>query len=209
MSKEIDIGLIEQLASKICHDLISPIGAVNNGIEFLEEMGADAGQEVIDLITYSASQASAKLQAYRMAYGSGGADANIKPEDVHTAIEAVLGKNSKIKQDWDPHTPLGPEERPKGFCKTLISGILLAIECLPKGGTIAVQADGDEGVRIIATGEDACPRGDAIRALDNSMPRESLEPKYVHPYIAGIMARHYGFELSLTEAGDGKVVIAY
>jgi len=72
MSVTIDTDILELMASKVCHDLISPIGAVNNGIEFLTEMGPDAGEEVTDLIAFSASQASAKLKAFRMAYGVGG-----------------------------------------------------------------------------------------------------------------------------------------
>ena len=73
MSKQIDTHVLEILASKICHDLISPIGAVNNGVELMEEMGPDAGPEATGLIAYSAHQASAKLQVFRVAYGVGGA----------------------------------------------------------------------------------------------------------------------------------------
>ena len=101
MSNTIDTGILEILSSKICHDLISPIGAVNNGIEFLTEMGPDAGEEVTDLIAFSANQASAKLKAYRMAYGAGGADDSIKPEEVDQAIEDIISAEGKIKQDWD------------------------------------------------------------------------------------------------------------
>jgi histidine phosphotransferase ChpT len=88
-AKPIDVAMLEVLASKICHDLISPIGAVNNGVELIEDMGPDAGPEATALIAFSAQQASAKLQAFRMAYGIGGADSNIKPEDVHKAIELL------------------------------------------------------------------------------------------------------------------------
>ena len=67
-------SVIELLASRICHDLVSPVGAINNGVEFMEEMGDDAEQrkEALGLISHSASQASAKLMAFRIAYGSGG-----------------------------------------------------------------------------------------------------------------------------------------
>ena len=102
MSDKIDIEILEVLASKICHDLISPIGAVNNGVEILEEMGPDAGPDVTELIAYSAASASAKLKAYRLAYAAGGADINLKPEDVHEAIEGIVAKDNKIQQNWDP-----------------------------------------------------------------------------------------------------------
>ena len=85
----ISAAVLELLASRICHDLISPVGAVNNGVEFLEEMGADAGAEAIQLIAHSARQASVRLQAFRICYGTGGRDSNIKPEDIKKAFEAL------------------------------------------------------------------------------------------------------------------------
>ena len=71
--------LASYVASRICHDLISPVGAINNGVEFMEEMGEDPEQrkDALGLISHSASQASAKLQAFRIAYGAGGRDNNV------------------------------------------------------------------------------------------------------------------------------------
>jgi len=139
MSQTIDADLLELLASKICHDLISPIGAVNNGIELMEEMGPDGAPEAIELIAYSATQASAKLQAFRMAYGAGGADANIKPEDVYKTIEQIVGPDKKVTQAWDARGDFGSLREKEGFCKILICVLLLAIEALPKGGKLSVS----------------------------------------------------------------------
>ena len=208
MNNEIDVGILELLASKICHDLISPIGAVNNGIEILEEMGPDAGQEVTDLISYSAAQASAKLQAYRMAYGAGGADTGIKPEDVHKAIEGMVSADKKIKQHWDPHAPLGPSERPSGFSKMLISMILLGMECLPKGGAIAVVGEGEDVIVKVA-GPDANMRAGFADALSLKLPREKLEPKFMHAYITGVVAREYGFTTSSDETLTDTVTLRF
>ncbi len=97
----IDFRVLEILTSKICHDLISPIGAVNNGVEFMQEMGLEDAGDGLDLIAFSAQQAGAKLHAYRMAYGAGGADNSIKPEDVYDAIQDVIGPDNKIRQAWD------------------------------------------------------------------------------------------------------------
>lgn len=204
MSHTIDIGMMELLASKICHDLISPIGAVNNGIEILDEMGPDAGEEVTDLIAYSAQQASAKLQAYRMAYGAGGADKSVKPEDVHKAIETMISADGKIKQDWNPLAPIGPAERPGGFAKILVSVLLLAIESLPKGGTLSVKADGGN-ILVLARGPDAGLREGMEAALALSLPREKLEPKFVHAYMCGLIADHYGYKLSVGGTGEGYI----
>ena len=206
MSTDIDTGILELMASKICHDIISPIGAVNNGIEFLTEMGPDAGEEVTDLIAFSASQASAKLKAYRMAYGAGGADDSIKPEEVHQAIEDIVGKEDKVSQEWDPYGDLGYEDRPKAFCKILICGILLAMDCLPKGGSINVGGGGANETKITASGDGATIRERTSEALSMSLPRDALEPKYMHAYLTGLLGKHYKYSFQL-EAQNGSVVI--
>src|SRR3954470_6811530 len=83
-------AVLELLASRVCHDLISPVGAVHNGVEFLQETGVEAGAEAVALIAHSAQQASAKLQIFRLAYGAGGRDPNIKPEDVKKAFASLV-----------------------------------------------------------------------------------------------------------------------
>lgn len=204
----IDTGVLELMASKICHDLISPIGAVNNGVEFLEDMGADAGDEVTGLIAYSAQQASAKLQAYRMAYGAGGADDTIKPEDVHKSIQAMIGADNKVRQEWDPYGNLGYEDRPQAFAKMLICALLLGIECLPKGGALRVGPGAAQGqTAITASGADANIRGQTAKALSLGLHRDALEPKYVHPYLTGLLAKSYGYEVIISEGESDSVVI--
>lgn len=104
-------SVLELLASRICHDLVSPVGAINNGVRFMEEMGEDPAQraEALNLISHSATQASAKLMAFRIAYGAGGRDPNIKPEDVQKAFSQLISGDGKITQAWDPHGNLGPK----------------------------------------------------------------------------------------------------
>ncbi len=201
-----DIHILELLSSKICHDLISPIGAVNNGVELLEEMGADSGDEVASLIAFSAQQASGKLQAFRMAYGAGGADASIKPEDIYNTFETLISGDGKIKQDWDPHAPIGPEMLPTGFSKIVMACMLLAIDCLPKGGTITVTAGESNQTVVKASGEDASFRENILTALSLDIAPEKLEPKIIHPYITGLMAKSYGFEIS-TQEDNGNFII--
>lgn len=208
MSIQIDTGILELMASKVCHDIISPIGAVNNGIEFLTEMGDHVDEEVVNLIAFSASQASAKLKAYRMAYGAGGADDSIKPEEVHQAIESIVGEEKKVIQEWDPYGELGyGEDRPKAYCKMLICGLILAMECLPKGGTLGVKAGESNETIIIAKGVNACVRERTGEALEQKLPREALEPKYVHPFLMGLLGKAYGYSPSMHEAEEDTVHI--
>lgn len=192
-----DVKLLELLASKICHDLISPIGAVANGVEFLEEMGADAGDDVTELIAFSAKQASAKLQTLRLAYGAGGADSSIKAEDVHKIFGGFIGGESRVKQDWDPHTLPAALTQTRGFAKILMTTLLLAVDCLPKGGTITLAAEDESHLSVTATGENAGLKDGVLHALENRTAISDIEPKLVHPYVTGLLARHYGIEIAI------------
>jgi histidine phosphotransferase ChpT len=203
MSNTIDTSMLELLASKICHDLINPIGAVNNGIEFMEDMGPDAGPEARELIAFSAAQATAKLQAFRLAYGAGGADSNIKPADIHKAIDQIVSLDKKIKQDWDPQTSLGGTAVQPAFCKLLICALLLAMESLPKGGALSVSADG-ESVVVCASGTGSGLRGRAADALKLAIPFAEIEPKDVHAAMTAIMAQRYNFSVSVNNPGENS-----
>jgi histidine phosphotransferase ChpT len=209
LSKPIDAHVLEVLASKICHDLISPIGAVNNGVELMEDLGPDAGPEATALIAGAAQQASAKLQAFRIAYGVGGADGNIKPEDVHKAIELIISQDKKIKQEWNANVPLGVAagQTVRGFCKMLTCALLLGMECLPKGGTLSVVPGNGAEAAVIAKGENASLRGQTGDALALKLDVNGLDPKYVHAYMTGLLAARYGFSVTANDSGQGFVSI--
>lgn len=205
MSSSIDVSILELMASKLCHDIISPVGAVANGVEFLEEMGADAGEEATSLIAFSANQASAKLQAFRYGYGAGGADNAIKPEDIFNAFEKMIAPDGKVCQKWDPHAPIGPDERPNGLCKTIMNTFLLCLECLPKGGEISLEPVDTTHLIIKASGENANFSNDSQDALLLNTAQEELSPKLVHSYLTGVLAKHYGFSVALAEQHEGSV----
>ncbi|MEM6780255.1 MAG: histidine phosphotransferase family protein [Pseudomonadota bacterium] len=209
MSDTANTAILEMLASRICHDIISPVGAVNNGVEFMEEMGPDAGDEALKLISYSASQAAAKLQAFRMAYGAGGKDPNIKPEDVQKAFSALISAEGKISQTWDPFGPLGPDPLPLGFCKILLCTMMLAMEALPKGGSISVKAGENNDTLVIAEGENAGLRDQTEDALMNKIAIDELDPRLVHPYVIGMIAELYNFSIKVLETDENKVTFAF
>jgi histidine phosphotransferase ChpT len=202
--------ILELMASKLCHDIISPVGAVANGVEFLEEMGADAGEDVTNLISFSAGQASAKLQAFRMGYGAGGADSAIKPEDVHKVFESVIAPDGKVRQHWDPYAPIGPEsyqfERPAGLSKAIMNVLLLGIECLPKGGDLTLESD-EKSITVTAKGENASMSTEAQDALHQSTPYSGLTPKLTHPYLTGLFGQHYSMAITCKSSENHRVTV--
>jgi len=201
-----DSSVLELMASRICHDLISPVGAVHNGVEFLEDAGPDDQADAISLIAHSAQQAGAKLQMFRMIYGAGGRDPNIKPEDVKRAFGNLIDADKKVKQDWD-HKAVNTADLPLGFCKILAGTLMLAQECLPKGGTVKVVQDGGK-VTVNAEGTDANARVNVKEALGVALPVESLDPRLVHPYIMGVLAKSYGYSLVIASQETGRVAFS-
>ncbi|MEM6811192.1 MAG: histidine phosphotransferase family protein [Pseudomonadota bacterium] len=203
-------AVLELLASRICHDIISPVGAINNGIELMRELGPDGLEDGLDLVEYSASQSAAKLTAFRMAYGAGGRDPNIKPEDVQKVFGDLIRQEGKISQTWDPYGKLGPDPLPPAYCKMLMCSMMLAMECLPKGGYISVRPHkdkngGDNASLIMAEGEGATIREQIEDALQQKVSPNDLDPRLVHPYAISIMAESYGYELHLKSRTDERI----
>lgn len=203
-----DVRVLELLASKICHDLISPVGAVNNGVEFLEDMGADALEEALSLIKFSAAQASAKLQAFRYAYGAGGAESSVKPEDIHKVFGALISSDGKIVQDWNPHADLGQGEGRSGFCKILMACLMLSVEFLPRGGTVSVDSGGKPGLTVVkASGSSFMVKDGVKEALEGTVAIDSLDPKTIHPYAISIMAAKYGYSVTVESQDYANIYI--
>lgn len=202
-------ALMELLASRICHDLISPVGAINNGVEFIEDTTDPAMmKDAIGLIAHSAQQASSKLMAFRLAYGAGGRDGNIKPEDIQKAFGNLVRGDGKVRQSWDPFSPLGIDVKSKGFCKILMACMMLATECLPKGGTVFVDPGPEKNTMLIrAEGQDAVVREQVEEALGHALAVDDLDPRLVHPYAISLIAESYGFSIKIKEKEQNKVTI--
>lgn len=204
----IDAKTLELITSKICHDLISPIGAINNGLEIMEEMGPDSGMDVTDLIASSAQIASAKLKAFRLAYGAGGSDANIKLSDAHSALQGILDHERRLSQDWDPSVKIGPEMLPKGTAKMIACFLLLAMECLPKGGVLRVST-GDEGQVIISgEGENPILKDGFEGCIHQTISLQDVSPALTHAFMTGFLAKDYGFDVVNIERTEGKLIFA-
>lgn len=196
--------LTELIASKICHDLTSPVGAVANGVEILEEMGAD--DDVTSLISFSAAQASGKLKTLRMAYGLGGADESIKVEQVYQIFGEYVGGDNRVKQTWDPHMNIGFEPR-RGFPKLFMCCLLLACDALPKGGTVSVSAEDDDTLLITAEGENASLKENTFKTLEHETPVEDLNPNLIHPYITKLFAKKYSYEITVDEDSENFIFL--
>src|SRR6201991_5296934 len=126
-----EIEFAALLVSRVCHDLVGPLGAVVNGMEVLEDerdpaMRADA----IKLVTMSADQALARIQFMRIAFGAAGsAGAELDLGEIGRLVTGLFA-GSKIKLEWN----VANVHWPKDWAKLLMNATLLAADCLPRGG---------------------------------------------------------------------------
>ncbi|MEM6415865.1 MAG: histidine phosphotransferase family protein [Pseudomonadota bacterium] len=187
-SVELDAMLLTSLmSSRICHDLVNPVGALSSGLEVLtdtdmdEEMRGDA----MDLVTTSTEKAVAALKFARLAYGmAGGYDVEVPFEEARELLQALFSF-SKADLDWKIAAPSAPKDHVKG----VLLCAQAAADCVPRGGTVSVS--GDKGVFLIeATGQRVMMSPDVAKALSGDT--DDLKPKHTPLYVAGVMARRSG-----------------
>ena len=167
---------IELLCSKLCHDLISPIGAISNGIEFLEqENNNNNNKDVFELISKSSNQASDKLAYYRIAFGTAGSGDLIEFNLILDLIEK-LAKEKNIGIKWFGKKDYADLSIDKISGKLLLNLVLLAFDALPRGGNIEVTVSGDEKIpnTMISVTGDKCKLHEEVEAVLVSEMSENI-----------------------------------
>jgi len=189
------------ICSRICHDLISPVGAVGNGVELMRELGAAAGPE-LDLIEQSAETAAATLAFHRIAFGAARVEDRMALEAVRrTALRWFATQRARLA--WPPAE--GEASRPAA---RLICGLLLcAASCLPRGGEARLIAAGGGGkIAVAAAGEGAGAPADAAAWLADDPSAPPPGPRDVHWLATGRHARLAGAAAAI-EAAPGRIVL--
>ena len=193
---QIDMRVMELLASKLCHDLVSPVSAINNGVELIEDIGGSVVDEAMKLIGDSGTVASRRLRLYRMAYGRAGSEESLAVKDVRQVAEQYLA-NGKISLVWPEGQPVEDVATQRGFLKTLLNVIVLAEETLAYGGVISVREAGSaRGCKIEIIGRNAHLSLALQEALDGSATVEALTPRSIQAYVTGRFAAQFGFKMT-------------
>ena len=196
MSIQLDPRVLELVASRICHDLVSPVGAINNGVELMQEMGAEAGEEAISLVSTSAQQASIRLKCFRLAYGAAGTDKNVGFRDIKDAFTNWL-TSGRVQAEFEQGLDVKFSMPPLGFFKCVLNLMILAEECNRGEGKIFISAiEGGNGIKVLATGKQVGFRDGTEGALKGETKAADLDPRSVHAYVTAKFAEHFGFTLS-------------
>jgi len=203
------LDLAALLCSRVCHDLISPTGAIVNGLEVLEEKESDEETKTfaLDLIKKSAKTASARLQFCRLAFGAAGsAGAQIDLGDAQAMGQAFI-EDGKTKLTWNLPRVLLPKNR----VKLLLNMLIIAGQTIPRGGMLTVDALGEGegmGFRITATGLNARIPQAVPALLEGTSESGSVDAHAIQPFYAGLLARACGLKVDLKAEGDAIVVTA-
>jgi histidine phosphotransferase ChpT len=202
------LDLAALLCSRVCHDLISPAGAIVNGLEVLEESKDEETKSfALDLIKKSAKTASARLQFCRIAFGAAGsASAQVDLGDAESVARGFI-EDEKVKLTWNLPRALLPKNR----VKLLLNMILVAAQSIPRGGILAVEGEGTSEAmtfRITARGLNSrIPQ--AVPALLNGSPESGVVDAHaIQPFYAGLLGRTLGLAVSIETDGDAIVVAA-
>lgn len=209
----IDLRVAELMCSRLCHDLVSPVGAINNGVELIEELGGDSTGEAMALVSQSAERAAALLRCFRLAYGAAGASAATGLAEAREAAEGYLA-GTKVALVW-PAAEGSGAALPPGAAKVALNLVMLAAEALVYGGAIRVEIGGAASpadalarrVTVIAEGRAAALGDEEALALHGSSPPDTLTPRTVHAYAVGAFARHYRLGLAYDQAMAGRLTL--
>lgn len=201
---QIPVRALELLCSRICHDVVSPVAAISNGVELLTEMGADGLEDSMGLLTHAARQASVRLQMFRLSYGAGGSETMVTGKMIYETFNQYI-ESDKVKLEWDLMNATPDEDLKAGFFKVLVNAMLFAREVLIRGGTVKVSKDGYV-MSVEATGETVTVREGMAEALKGDIAVDDLTPKTIHPYMTRMFADHFGYPLAY-EAGENSIKI--
>jgi histidine phosphotransferase ChpT len=202
------VDLASLLCSRLCHDLMSPVGALNNGIELLaDETDPDMREKCLELLADSARASANKLKFFRLAFGAGGGFADaIDTHEAEAALQGVFGPERRIELGW----MVAGDKLPKGAVKLLLNLALLAGDALVRGGRLDVGAETQDGeIELVIRGEG--PRillDPALReTLAKGMSGGTVEPRAAGAWLAHSLAAEAGGSIRLSDPSAEVLLI--
>ena len=170
--------LASLLCSRLCHDLLSPVGALSNGLELLaEERDPEMRKRCMELLEQSARISTDKLRFFRLAFGAaGGFDDLVPVAEARALVDALVANNERVSVEWT----LGTASLPKPAIKTLLNLAMIGLDALVRGGTLSIGAevrDAASEIVVRAAGPRIAFDPTIGQALDGSLPPADLSSR--------------------------------
>jgi histidine phosphotransferase ChpT len=196
------LDLAALMCSRVCHDVISPVGAIVNGLEVMDlEKDAAMREDALRLVRESAGRASSRLQFARLAFGAGGsAGAAIDLSAAHTVARTYF-EDEKAELVWEAPRLL----LPKNKVKLLLNLLLLAGPAIPRGGTIKVTVEGGEAAStmiVTATGPNARIPPHVTELLAGQSATGSVDAHAIQPFYTGLIAKAADMQIAVDIEGE-------
>jgi histidine phosphotransferase ChpT len=202
------LELAALLCSRVCHDLISPVGAIVNGLEVLDDNPKPEDRDfALDLIRKSAKTASARLQFCRLAFGAAGSSgAQIDLGDAQAMAKGHI-EDGKITLGWNLPRLLLPKNR----VKLLLNMLVIAQQTIPRGGALTINPVGEGetmSFRVTAAGLNARVPQNIADVLSAPSVPPATDAHAVQPYYTRLLAQACGLKVSLAPEGENVVIAA-
>ena len=184
--------IVDLICSRICHDVINPVSAINNGIELIADMGEGVDGEAFSLVADSAAIVAARLNVMRYCFGAAGPSF----DEVRTAALAYF-EGGKITVNWPRQGLLDMSgEMKDAYPKMVLNTVLLCAEAVGIAGTVTLEAGAGGVLTVSAEATRSTIRTDVLQGM-GATP-ESLEAKTIQAYYTGIIAERFGYRLDKT-----------
>lgn len=195
-------SLAALLCARICHDLISPVGALSTAIEILDDdANTDMHGDAMDLIRNSSRQANAKLKFLRLALGAGGsAPGIIAIHEIKSLVEAMYGEG-KADLSWNTEG----DGINKNGARILLNLVMLAVQAVPRGGNITINITPDAAaLNLILDATGPKSRLDAAieKTLSGKSPEDGFDGRTIQPFYTGMLVREINGSLSAAIEGE-------
>jgi histidine phosphotransferase ChpT len=207
MTTTSSLELASLLCSRLCHDMLSPVGALSNGLELLaDEKDPDMRRRCFELLEQSARISADKLKFFRLAFGAAGGFGDLVPvTEARLLVDALVADNERLTLNW----ALGSTSLPKPAIKTLLNFALIGIDALPRGGTLdlaAEQRDKVSEIVVRASGPKIAFDGDIGRALSGQLGHADLSSRTAPAAMLHELAEVLNGELQFALADDALVL---
>ncbi len=205
MASSTDLAAL--LCSRLCHDMLSPVGALSNGLELLaDEKDPEMRKRCFELLEQSARISTDKLKFFRLAYGAAGGFGDEVPSDEPRGLVAgLIAGNERVEFEWAVTEPT----LPKPAVKVLLNLSAIAIDALVRGGTLAVGAerrDGATEIAVRAAGPRVAFDGNIGKALDGSLATRELTGRTAPAHMIRLLAEELGGGLQYALSAEALVM---
>ncbi|MGZ8998664.1 MAG: histidine phosphotransferase family protein [Allosphingosinicella sp.] len=196
------------LCSRLCHDLLSPVGALNNGIELLaDEHDPEMRARCLELLGESARASANKLKFFRLAFGAAGGFADeVDAREARAAIEGLFGGDGRIQFGWMVDEPVIS----KAALKVLLNIALIAGDALVRGGTLDVGAEKhDQGLDIVvrAAGTRIVLDPELRKVLAGETSEDDVAPRAAAAWLVHCLVQEGGGQIQLADEQEGLLII--